>query len=132
MWDLWWTKWHWDRFSPSTSVFPRQFHSTCVPLLANEKTNLHHRVASVTSPQKQLQHRLSIDVWCDVTGDQLTGMCILPQHELPAPWRTFQYEHDVRGIISMTEHLGCVVPQFLNQQFPNRCVRELSALQMHQ
>jgi hypothetical protein len=21
MWDLWWTKWHWSRFSPSTSVF---------------------------------------------------------------------------------------------------------------
>jgi hypothetical protein len=20
MWDLWWAKWHWDRFSPSTSV----------------------------------------------------------------------------------------------------------------
>jgi hypothetical protein len=22
MWDLWWTKWHWCRFSPSTSVSP--------------------------------------------------------------------------------------------------------------
>jgi hypothetical protein len=21
MWELWWTKWHWGRFSPSTSVF---------------------------------------------------------------------------------------------------------------
>jgi hypothetical protein len=20
LWDLWWTKWHWGRFSPSTSV----------------------------------------------------------------------------------------------------------------
>jgi hypothetical protein len=28
MWDFWWTKWHWDRFFPSTSVFPCQFHST--------------------------------------------------------------------------------------------------------
>jgi hypothetical protein len=33
MWDLWKAKWHWDRFSPSTSVFPRQFHSTGAPLL---------------------------------------------------------------------------------------------------
>jgi hypothetical protein len=27
MWDLWWTKWHWSRFSPSTSVSPVS-HST--------------------------------------------------------------------------------------------------------
>jgi hypothetical protein len=32
MWDLWWTKWHWHGFSPSTSVFPYQFHSTGAPL----------------------------------------------------------------------------------------------------
>jgi hypothetical protein len=28
MWDLWWTKWHWDRFSPSTSVSSANSHST--------------------------------------------------------------------------------------------------------
>jgi hypothetical protein len=29
MWDLWWKKWHWDRFPPpKTSVFPCQFDST--------------------------------------------------------------------------------------------------------
>jgi hypothetical protein len=28
MWDLWWIKWRWDRFSPSTSVFPANLHST--------------------------------------------------------------------------------------------------------
>jgi hypothetical protein len=28
MWDLWWTKWHWGRFSPSTSVFLANSHST--------------------------------------------------------------------------------------------------------
>jgi hypothetical protein len=28
MWDLWWTKWCWDRFSPSTSVSPANLHST--------------------------------------------------------------------------------------------------------
>jgi hypothetical protein len=27
-WDLWWTKWRWGRFSPSTSVSPANFHST--------------------------------------------------------------------------------------------------------
>jgi hypothetical protein len=28
MWDLWWTKWHLNRFSPSTSVSPANLHST--------------------------------------------------------------------------------------------------------
>jgi hypothetical protein len=28
MWDLWWTKRHWGRFSPSTSVSPANHHST--------------------------------------------------------------------------------------------------------
>jgi hypothetical protein len=27
-WDLWWTKWHWGRFSSSTSVSPSNSHST--------------------------------------------------------------------------------------------------------
>jgi hypothetical protein len=28
MWNLWWAKWHGDRFSPSTLPFPVNFHST--------------------------------------------------------------------------------------------------------
>jgi hypothetical protein len=28
MWGLWWTKRHWGRFSPSTSVSPANHHST--------------------------------------------------------------------------------------------------------
>jgi hypothetical protein len=28
MWDLWWTKWHRGRFSPSTSVSTASSHST--------------------------------------------------------------------------------------------------------
>jgi hypothetical protein len=28
MWDLWRTKWRWGRFSPSTSVYPANSHST--------------------------------------------------------------------------------------------------------
>jgi hypothetical protein len=27
MWVLWWTKWHWGRFSPSTSDAPATSHS---------------------------------------------------------------------------------------------------------
>jgi hypothetical protein len=28
MWDLWWTKWRWGKFSPSISVSPANLHST--------------------------------------------------------------------------------------------------------
>jgi hypothetical protein len=28
MWYLYWTNWHWDRFPPSTSVYPANHHST--------------------------------------------------------------------------------------------------------
>jgi hypothetical protein len=28
MWDVWWTKWHCGRFSPSTSISPVNLHST--------------------------------------------------------------------------------------------------------
>jgi hypothetical protein len=28
MWDLWWTKWHWDRFLSEFLGFPCQYHST--------------------------------------------------------------------------------------------------------
>jgi hypothetical protein len=28
MWDLWWTKWRWGRFTPSTSVSPANLHFT--------------------------------------------------------------------------------------------------------
>jgi hypothetical protein len=57
MWDLWWTKWHWDSFSTCTSVFHRKFHSTGAPLLEKTQiifiTGLHNKPqdcgASVTS-----------------------------------------------------------------------------------
>jgi hypothetical protein len=31
MWDLWWTKWHWGRFYPSTSVSLANSHSNSAP-----------------------------------------------------------------------------------------------------
>jgi hypothetical protein len=50
MWDLWWTKWHWDRFFPEYFGFPlsTSFHR-CSITRKRTKTNhhlhLHHRVA---------------------------------------------------------------------------------------
>jgi hypothetical protein len=39
MWDLWWKKWHWDRFFPEYFGFACQFHSTGAPLLGKMKKN---------------------------------------------------------------------------------------------
>jgi hypothetical protein len=34
VWDIWWTKWHWDTFS---AVFCCRFHSTGAPLHGKTK-----------------------------------------------------------------------------------------------
>jgi hypothetical protein len=63
MWDLWWTKWHWDRFfPPSTSVFPcESFHrfSTACKRTKNNHLHLHYRVA-----QEALRLRCAHSVCC--------------------------------------------------------------------
>jgi hypothetical protein len=33
MWNLWWTKRHWGRFSPSTSVSPAKHPTDCSTLI---------------------------------------------------------------------------------------------------
>jgi hypothetical protein len=38
MWNLWWTKWNWGRFSPSTSVSPANPHSTKCSTFINHPT----------------------------------------------------------------------------------------------
>jgi hypothetical protein len=47
MWDLWWTKWHWDRLFPEYFGFPPSISFyRCSITWKNETTNhLHHRVA---------------------------------------------------------------------------------------
>jgi hypothetical protein len=48
MCDMWWTKWHWGRFPPSTSVYPANSHSTdCSTLIIIY-------LSSVTGPIGQL------------------------------------------------------------------------------
>jgi ABC-type transport system involved in Fe-S cluster assembly fused permease/ATPase subunit len=43
MWDLWWTKWHWDRFFPEYFGFPLSISfDLCSITQKNEKRNLNH------------------------------------------------------------------------------------------
>jgi hypothetical protein len=52
MWDLWWTKWRWGRFSPSTSVSPANLHSTncsTITLIYHPRLVQQAKVAAVPS-----------------------------------------------------------------------------------
>jgi hypothetical protein len=47
---LWWTKWHWGRFSPSTSVSPAKLQSTKFSILTITRGRYNRpEVAGVTS-----------------------------------------------------------------------------------
>jgi hypothetical protein len=50
MWDLWWTKWHWDRFFPELFGFPLSisFHRCSVTRKRTKDNNHHHHHHRVT------------------------------------------------------------------------------------
>jgi hypothetical protein len=55
MWGLWWTKWHWGRFSPSTSVSLANSHSiNC--------STFHHHLSSGVGIIRQLVADVPIGV----------------------------------------------------------------------
>jgi hypothetical protein len=56
MWDLWWTKWHWDRFFPEYFGFPCQFHSTGAPLLGKGQKASHHTLDDHSILKVSLEH----------------------------------------------------------------------------
>jgi hypothetical protein len=51
MWDLWWTKWHWVRFSPSTLVSPANSYPTYCSTLIIKQWRTNH-VGCLTPPQE--------------------------------------------------------------------------------
>jgi hypothetical protein len=57
MWDLWWTKWHWDRFFSELSVFPCRFQSTGAQLIVK----LGKKNCSSSSSQGCTK---SLRLWC--------------------------------------------------------------------
>jgi hypothetical protein len=55
MWELWWTKWQWDRFFSEYFGFPCQFHSTGAPLLGNGQKIIIISVTFITGLHKKPQ-----------------------------------------------------------------------------
>jgi hypothetical protein len=71
MWDLWWTKWRWGRFSPSTSVSPAQFSF-------HKLLHTHYHLPSGAGTKSQ------------IVADVSTGLSLTPPQEtipqfLPSP-----------------------------------------------
>jgi hypothetical protein len=66
MWYLWWTKWHWDRFSPEYFGFPRQFHSTFT--LLYEKKLKNELPSSQGLHSKSEACRASVAYWVEMSG----------------------------------------------------------------
>jgi hypothetical protein len=62
MWDSWWTKWHWGRFSPSTSVSPANSHSTncsifiIYPTCQVDSVSLHSKKLKKEKPIRHLKY----------------------------------------------------------------------------
>jgi hypothetical protein len=54
MWDLWWTKWHWGRFSPSTSVSVANHHSTKFSILTITRGRYNRPIGSRRAGWTQL------------------------------------------------------------------------------
>jgi hypothetical protein len=50
MWDLWWTKWYWGRFSPSTKVSPANPHSTNCSILIIDHRGGYNRTTVADVP----------------------------------------------------------------------------------
>jgi hypothetical protein len=44
-WDLWWTKWRWSRFPPSTSVSPANLHSTKFSILTITRSRYNRTIS---------------------------------------------------------------------------------------
>jgi hypothetical protein len=61
MWDLWWKKWHWGRFSRSTSV--------PLPILIHRLLNIHHHLSSKAGIKGLL------------VADVLSGLSLTPPQE---------------------------------------------------
>jgi hypothetical protein len=47
MWDLWWIKWYWGRYSPNTSVSPANSHSTNCSIFIKHAARIIDAVCSV-------------------------------------------------------------------------------------
>jgi len=73
--DVWWTKWHRDRFAPRTVVFRCQYHPTISPYLVIfhlemdeclTKSDTSRRQVSPPPPlpQQQQQQQVLNDLYC--------------------------------------------------------------------
>jgi hypothetical protein len=110
MWDLWWTKWHWDRFFPPEYFgFPCQFHSTCAALLGKMKKliifiiGLHNKpqgcgvsVASAVmsfTTKKNTTYVCLLIFFCFLSSDTTSYFPPYLPRQFPSPFRSPSTSH---------------------------------------
>ena len=94
-------------------LFSDETNFTCDGVNYTRSSHLWDRDNYRGTVDSNYQHRFSVNVWCDVIGDQLIGPYIFPQHLTGDIYANFLqdelllqnvlYKHDDRCIISMTE-----------------------------
>jgi hypothetical protein len=65
-WDLWWTKWHWGRFSSSTSVFPAYCDSTNYSILIYHSGLVGRHTESITTSKTIFRDIEALIRFCSV------------------------------------------------------------------
>ena len=118
-------------------LFTDKAHFTCDGVNNTRNFHLWHRDSPHGTVKSNYQHHFSVNVWCGVIGDQLTGLYIFLQcltgdiyanflqDELPAllenvslqTRQQMYYQHD-----GAPPHFIQVIRQYLNHKFPNQWI----------
>jgi hypothetical protein len=84
MWDLWWTKWRWGRFSPSTSVFLANFYSINFSII----TITYHLGLVQLASSGRSTNRLRLT---PLRIKKVIIIIIIDVHPFVGPWLLFQF-----------------------------------------
>ena len=105
-------------------LFIDKAHFTCNGVNKTRNSHLWDCDNPHGTVKSHYQYLFDVNVWCDVTGDQLIGPYIFPQHLTAllenVPLQTQQqmyYQHD-----GALPHFSQVVRQYLNPKVPNRWI----------
>jgi hypothetical protein len=93
VWDLWWTKRHWGRFSLSTSVFPANHHSTNFSIIIITRGWHNRPIGGRSVEWTQLDStphytKFILSIYLSVSLSVCLSMVLQPS---VGPWPLFQF-----------------------------------------
>jgi hypothetical protein len=113
MWDLWWTKWHWDSFFPEYFGFPLlvSLHRCSITRKRTKNNNNHHR---------HLHHRVAQEasrLWC------VRSVCCGAVHQLKLKYVTSPPNNETDSLVFLP-----LIFLLLYKPFSVRRLNSLSAI----